>query len=249
MIPTRINGRWELLLPEHRAVRPQWDIANGGWERERLDAMCSVIKPGDVVFDVGAEEGDFPALYASWGADVVMFEPNPYVWPNIRAIWQANELPAPWGYFVGFACNQTNLLPFELEPIFAEPDRAGWPACAFGAVIGDHGFRNVSERFHDTPQIRIDDFRQFAGTSPDVLTLDVEGAELEVLKGAEQTLRETRPIVFVSIHPDFIRDMYGNTAADVHEFMDDLGYVATHLATDHEEHWLFETGAQRQVYG
>lgn len=239
MIPTRINGRWELLLPEHRAVRPQWDIANGGWERERLDAMYSVIKPGDVVFDIGSEEGDFPALFASWGANVVMFEPNPLVFPNIRAIWEANNLPRPLGVFAGFACNQTNLQPYELEPIFQQTDRDGWPACAYGAVIGDHGFRNVSERFHDTPQIRIDDYCPLAGVYPAVLTLDVEGAELEVLKGAEQALRVTRPTVFVSIHPDFIRDMYGNNDADVHAFMTDCGYKGEHLATDHEQHWKY----------
>lgn len=240
MIPTLINGRWNLMLPAHRAARPQWNIDNGGWELERLAAMNDRISKGDVVFDVGAEEGDFPALYASWGADVVLFEPNWRVWPNIRVIWEANNLEHPWGFFVGFACNQTELRPEEMESIFGEPDDEGWPACAWGPVIGDHGFRNVCERFHDTPQVKIDDYCVMAGTTPNVLTLDVEGAELEVLKGAERTLREHRPSVFVSIHPEFIRDMYGQTADDVHAFMAGVGYSGTHLATDHEEHWHFE---------
>lgn len=238
MLPVLINGRWELLLPEHRAARPQWKLENGGWEKERLaaehDTITSLKDP--LVFVCGAEEGDFPALYASWGARVVLFEPNPLVWPNIRAIWEANELPPPAGWHVGFASDRTVSQPPRMEPIFAEPDRDGWPACAYGPVIGDHGFRNVCERAHDTPQVSIDDFP----LTPDVLTLDVEGAELVVLKGAAETLRSDRPVVFVSIHPSFLKDMYGQSDADVHAYMASHGYVGTHLATDHEEHYRFD---------
>lgn len=207
--------------------------------------MHDAITAGMTVFDVGAEEGDFPALFASWGAEVVMFEPNPLVFPNIRAIWDANNLPAPAGVFAGFACNQTNLQPEQLESVFSEPDRDGWPACAYGPVIGNHGFRNVSERFHDTPQTTLDDYCARHDMYPDVLTMDVEGAELEVLKGAERILKSHRPQVFVSIHPDFIRDMYGQTDADVHNFMADCGYVGTHIATDHESHYLYMPSRDR----
>lgn len=240
MLPVLINGRWTLLLPDHRAVRPQWLIANGGWETERLAAMYDAINPGMVVFDIGSEEGDFPALFTVWGAEVVMFEPNPYVVPNIRAIWEANNLPRPRGIFTGFACAATNLTPPDMEPIFANPDRNGWPACAYGPVIGDHGLRNVSERFHDTPQITLDDYCATYSVIPDLVTMDVEGAELEVLKGAKGVLDRYHPTVFVSIHPEFIKDMYGQTANDVHEFMAELGYTGTHLATDHEQHWQFD---------
>jgi hypothetical protein len=62
--PTLINGRWPLLLPDHRAARPSW----GWWEATRLAAMHHFIQPGDVVYDVGAEEGDFPCLFSTWGA-------------------------------------------------------------------------------------------------------------------------------------------------------------------------------------
>ena len=33
------------------------------WEAEAMRAICAVIKPGAVVLDVGAEEGEFSALY------------------------------------------------------------------------------------------------------------------------------------------------------------------------------------------
>jgi hypothetical protein len=102
-----------------------------------------------VVFDIGTEEGDMTGLYAKWGARVHAFEPNPLVWPNIRAIWEANELPPLDGWFVGFAANATNLRPYGQDPAITQPSRNGWPGCAYGPVIGDHGFRTINERNHD----------------------------------------------------------------------------------------------------
>lgn len=235
-VPTLINGRWTLNLPPHRANRQEWVT---GWERERLDAMHTVIKPGDVVFDVGAEQGDLSALYGSWGARLVLFEPSPEIWPNIRYTWDANQLPAPLGCFVGFAANETNLAPVDVEPVFTEPDKDGWPACAYGPLVAENAFRNVNERFHDTPQIKLDHYLA-TGACPDVITMDVEGAELEVLRGAYRVLRYVRPTVFVSIHPEFMHHNWGYEAEHLHKYMAKVGYTGTHLATDHEQHFVFE---------
>lgn len=234
-VNVRINEKWVLLLPEHRAARQEWSY----WEKERLASMHENIKSGDVVFDIGAEEGDFPALFTTWGASTVLFEPNPLVWPNIRFIWEANQLPMPRGYFVGFATNHTDEHPYAEEEIINQPERDGWPECAYGEVIGNHGFRNVIERYHDTPQIKIDDYCEKYGIYPDLITMDVEGAEFEVLKGSEKILLERKPLVYVSIHPTFMAHDYPYTDASLHEFMTSLGYTGTHLITDHEEHWLF----------
>lgn len=226
MVPVAINGRWALHLPAHRAARPEWPW----WEATRLAAMRAVIKPGDLVFDVGAEEGDFPALYSSWGADVVLAEPNGRVWPNIRAIYEANDLPLPvlcWPGFLGAGVNELGAtVGYE----------GGWPASASGPVIGDHGFLNLCER-PDIPVTTIDSIA--ALHRPDVITVDVEGAEFEVLKGAERTLTEDAPVLFVSVHPEFMAAMYDQTPLDLHCFLRDLGYRRRHLCTDHEVHELW----------
>lgn len=105
MVPVKINGKWDILLPKHRAERPEWFTAEG-WERARLDAMSERIGPGDVVYYVGAEEGEMAALCQMWGAEVVLFEPNPAAWPNIRSIFMANGLSDCLS-FEGFASNKT----------------------------------------------------------------------------------------------------------------------------------------------
>lgn len=236
----QINGRrdWALILPAHRAARPEWPW----WEATRLAAMWHHLAGGarkhqtEVVYDIGSEEGDLPALWAKWGCNVVAFEPNPRVWPNIKLIWEANDLEE-WlrACFVGFAAQDDHggggLWISEVD----EPVR--WPSYADGEVIGDHGFLNLSER-PDVKRTTIDTVATLTWP-PTAITIDVEGAELEVLKGATRTLAEHRPKVWVSIHPEFMADMYGQEAAEVHELMADHGYDEQFLTIDHEHHWMF----------
>lgn len=243
-VPTLINGRWTLLLPEHRAARPQWgDWIDGagrarhGWEAERLASMHANLRPGDVVYDVGAEEGDLPALWASWGCHVVLAEPNPRVWPNIRFIWRANGLPPPLATWPGFLGDVDRTVVGERGPELLDGD-TWWPACAGGPVIGDHGFCNLWER-PDLPATTVDALVASGVPAPDALTIDVEGAELRVLLGAERTLAEHRPLVWVSVHPEFMADGYGDHPAQLHQLLAEHGYAGEHLATDHEQHWLF----------
>lgn len=237
MVPTMINERWELLLPEHRAARPEWPY----WEKERLASMAEHIGPGDVVYDIGAEEGDFPALWRSWGADVVAFEPNPKVWPNMRVIWEANGLGMPLGSFVGFAGHTDT-------PAHEQLDGTGWfigdwPPAAYGDVIGDHGFMNLCER-PDVPSITLNTVAAGLMPPPTAITIDVEGAEMCVLQGAAAVvLTEHRPTVWCSVHPLFMEAMYGYEPNRLHALMAVHGYTGQCLAIDHEEHWLYEPKA------
>lgn len=233
-VEVKVSDRWPIKISPHR-TDIKWNI----WEKERLEHMRQYIKFGDVVFDIGSEEGDLSAVYASWGANVIPFEPDPYVWPNFRFVWEANGFRTPMAYFVGFAANQTILDPKEIEPAFAIKSKDGWPGCAFGEMITNHGFRNETERSHDTPSITIADFYIFSGIIPKMITIDVEGAEYEVLKGAWYILFAFRPFVYVSLHPDFITDKYDYTACELFDFMLGLQYEPEFIIYDHEYHWFF----------
>jgi len=71
-----------------------------GWEVERLAAMHAVVKPSDVVYDIGAEQGDMTALLASWAFSgaVVAIEPNP--WVGVHQSHLRRERPDPAGRHV-----------------------------------------------------------------------------------------------------------------------------------------------------
>lgn len=83
MIKSLINGEFEIILPEHRAKRPEW-YEPQGWEKPRLQSMHKNLKKGDVIYYVGGEEGEMVALCQIWGAETVVFEPNPKVWSHYR---------------------------------------------------------------------------------------------------------------------------------------------------------------------
>ena len=67
--PTRINDTWTMRLPSHRALQYIRPEGGGKWELERLAAMHDTIKPSDVVYDIGAEQGDMTALFAQWAPE------------------------------------------------------------------------------------------------------------------------------------------------------------------------------------
>lgn len=229
MTSVLVNGQWEIEMPDFRAERPDWTSPEG-WERARLDAMHEAISPGDVLFDIGTEEGEMSGLFSLWGAEMVLFEPNENVWPCIRAVWEANGLQYPLRMFVGFASDVTSahLPSLEVQP---------WPTCTKREMIRAHDHKLLSQ--DEGPQIRLDDFSAETEIVPDILTIDVEGAEGKVLRGAEALLKDVHPLVFCSLHPEELRDQYGEEAFDVIEWMQSLGYDYQHLATDHEMHALF----------
>jgi FkbM family methyltransferase len=115
------------------------------------------------------------------------------------------------------------------------------PAIDPRAAITQSRFLCFGEAGADTTPVHQLD-ALFAGENfpgPVLLKIDVEGAELLVLRGAAELLRRIRPIVLVSIHPQAL-PKFGQTAADVTGFMTAAGYTTRMLARDHEEHWWCE---------
>lgn len=280
MMPVKMNGRWDMLLPEHRALRPEWTT---GWEADHLDSMHANLRPGDVVYDVGAEEGDMSALYASWvkgsqpvhgesapvedrryvepdgcrcdpwnydqhldpgcryhdvpapgregtPGGVVLIEPNDRVWPNIKAIFDANGLDAPIACWPGFASEVCS--PYGQFP-------HGWPPSVDGPLIGDHGFKSLVESELSLPNITLDQIANETGRAPSGITIDVEGAELRVLYGAKQIVANDRPLLWISVHQAMLEYDYQTTSEDLHWWLGDQGYVGRQLERGHEHIWFY----------
>ena len=53
----------------------------------------------------------------------------------------------------------------------------------------------------------IDDFSVESGVVPEIIKIDVEGAELLVLNGAVEVLTKHSPVIFLSVHPRQIRKL------------------------------------------
>ena len=216
-----------LELPEPLA---SWDVFEY-WERARADSMRQHLDKGACLFDVGAEHGWLSCVYADMvGAEnMVLIEPTAELWPNIRATWEHNCDREPRGCYEGLFSNVT------MDDRAAFP---GWPQSSTGDLISANKYAYIHQHDPAVPEITLDDYVARSGITPDAVTVDVEGAELQVLRGASEVLVK-RPLLWVSVHPDMMLRDYGSTPDELHTFLASFGYVGAHLATDHEEHWFY----------
>lgn len=216
-------------LPRPLADWDVWDY----WEKERVESMRQHLQPGMTLFDVGTEQGWCDLIYAVFVGpeNMVLIEPTPEFWPNIQATWERNfgdEVPLE--SYDGLFSDVTTDKRTQFHV---------WPDSADGSLIDRNSYKYIHEHGETIPQMRLDDFVARTGVVPQALTIDVEGSELLVLRGAAATLWEHSPLVWVSLHPTMMADNYGTTPEQLHSYMAGFGYTGTHLATDHEEHWLF----------
>jgi FkbM family methyltransferase len=142
---------------------------------------------GGVFYDIGANNGFF-SLYASWhvgvGGKVFSFEPLPGNAENIRKLIQENSLSNCW-----------------LEES-AVSDSVGKTELYFGDSIATPSIVQKEGRGETSmvPTISLDSFI-VSHPIPDLVKLDVEGAETAVLKGAKSLLSiEIPPKWIIEIH-------------------------------------------------
>lgn len=226
IVDTLINNKWNIKLPKHRAEVPNWPF----WEKERLAAMYAAIRPGDTVLDIGAEQGDLSALFGKWAGPagrMILVEPSPGFWPNIKATFEANGLK-PYLCFQALIGDETTE---RLAPTLGQ-----WPEVANGDISLEVGFSHLNEK-PDIPVVKIDDLELPA---IDIITIDIEGSEYQAVQGMQELIKKSRPTIFISIHPEFMWKEHRHTSDDLHVMLQKLGYKGVYLATDHEQHWVYK---------
>ena len=72
-------------------------------------------------------------------------------------------------------------------------------------------------------QISLDSYFENNQYSPDIMKIDVEGAEINVLMGAKKTIRKHKPVIYLSVHPiNIIR--FGQSIKMLSKIIQDLNY-------------------------
>jgi FkbM family methyltransferase len=213
LIDRRGNGAWE-------------DMLAGRFDAEIYDAIAQALSGRDrIVWDVGAHIGfhtlGFSAL-AGAGGRVIAFEPNPSNRERLRQNLERNaDLAA-----------RIEVLPYGLS------DHDANSLFALSHDI-DSGASSMSFLDSTTPSIdpgtsaswqkivvpvRTADSLIRDGTArPNVMKIDVEGAELLVLHGAAETMRIVRPTAIIEAHS-------ASLAFRVHQWFDTQRYEVRLLA-------------------
>lgn len=77
-------------------------------------------------------------------------------------------------------------------------------------------------------QVALDAFCRDHRLSPEIIKIDVEGAETEVIKGARTVLTRHRPKIFLSVHPRKLEDL-GSSTEELVTRLTELNYVCREI--------------------
>lgn len=158
----------------------------GTWEYEMQDIFSRHLKPGNTVYDLGAHQGFlsvFAANRVGNAGKVYSFEPFPYNFSFLKENIQVNNI--------------TNVKTFQA----AVSNKAG--KIKFSNSIHDTANTYLSQSptfsdsFLEVNAVSLDELIESKEiTPPDFIKIDVEGAEFDVLQGAQKLFSIYSPVVY-----------------------------------------------------
>lgn len=196
-------GRYWLPFSGGKLLR----VLLGSYEPDQSSLIAKQLRPGSVMFDVGAAVGYYTLLASPLvGPEgrVVSFEPDAKNAAYLRKHVAINRLK-------NVEVHQT-----------AIGDRNGQAkfTCGTGTGTGrlaDSGAATVE-------LCKLDDFVRHSA-KPTHIKIDVEGAELQVLEGARNTLTTARPTLFLSTHGSTVHQLCC-------QYLTELGYTVQRMSSD-----------------
>lgn len=163
----------------------------GTWEADITEALRDATNDSDVCYDIGCHKGFMAGVMGLAGASTVhCFEANPANCKQIETVIALNpELPLKLHEMA--VTKEDGTLSFSIHPDSAM------------GKISDVSFQSDLD---DLSQIEVPgrciDSMITAGDldPPDLLKIDVEGAEMDVIKGAAATIDEHHPRFLIELH-------------------------------------------------
>jgi len=227
-------------LPGGESVRVLPEYGFLSWNPDEYRAFREAVRPGMTALDIGANVGAYSLLIGQWvgsSGAVFAFEPAPDAHDGLQRHIHLNALDAivtPVRAAAGAASSTSR---------FVVGTTAGESRLATTATLATDDEATTV----DVPVTTIDDFCAREHLTPDFIKIDVEGAELDVLRGARETIRRTRGrlSLFVEIHPSIWRTS-GVTLGDVRAELDAQQLDAVPLAPTGDP-WAIEGVCLRLV--
>jgi len=201
------------------AIADFWNQSSSNWYYDILTVAVirRVLQPGDLAIDVGAHVGDVlqHMVGASPGTEHIAVEPLPHLAADLRINFPSVRVEE-------FALVEQPAGPLQFHHVHTNPGYSG---------IRQRSFDRPHEEVEliEVQTARLDDLVG-SDQSPVLIKLDVEGAELGVLRGASRILSDSRPIV-VFEHGLGAANHYDTTPRAIHQLFDGHGYEIFLLGT------------------
>jgi FkbM family methyltransferase len=178
-------------------VSPEASLRHWGWNMEAADPMLfrmvrELVRPGDVVWDVGANVGLFSfsaAALAGPDGFVLAIEPDVWLAHLLTRSSQGIHREAPQAAPVAVLCAAAS-----------EASRIGQLQIAQRARAANYLLEATGGYRYQQPTVTVSlDFLLDYFPAPSVLKIDVETAEVEVLRGAPRLLSTICPVIWCEV--------------------------------------------------
>lgn len=181
------------------------------WDQDLIALAMSCVKPNDDVWDIGANIGvfSFAAAAMSKTGNIYAFEPDTFLVEVIKASKKLNGL------------ENVHILPIGISDkdgfanfLIAKRGRA---SNSLETAGGRSQMGGVREKVL-IPALTGESVHKQLGSTPQLIKIDVEGAELMVLEGLQQVLKTAKPILYIELGED--------TKMPALKLLSELGYVS-----------------------
>lgn len=197
------------------------------YEPETFEFFRRNIKKGMTVLDIGGHMGLFAVvlgrLVGSKGK-VFTFEPTPFTQKVLSEVVRLNDLEKQ----VEVRCEAVSKE--KGEAIFY--DTGTEVSNANSLVKSERGKGEIK-----VPMTSVDDFVSNNNLRVDCLKIDVEGVELDLLKGAKDTFMNQRPMARLGLHPPFIIDN-GQTLEEIWDILEEYKMQVIFEGKECEKVWF-----------
>jgi len=192
---------------------------------EVVETFCSWLKPNSVFYDLGGNVG-FYALMANRfisSGKIYSFEPLPFLLTIFEKHIALNKK------FIQH--HNINILPFaisdhEKEVIFSNDI----DQCEGNTYVkSSANFAGAKDSIL-VKCYSIDELMQQGYAAPDIIKIDVEGAELDVIRGAINTIKQYKPHILLATHDCHLPGVKDQCL----DLMQRLGYTLKHTGDYHK---------------
>jgi FkbM family methyltransferase len=212
-LPVRLPwGDWWLAYGDAMGMHI---LLHDNFEQGEQGFLQQFIRPGMAILDIGAHHGLYSLLASkkvSPGGHVIAFEPSPRELRRLRRHLSLNR--------------RRNV---QVEPLaLGNTEETRELYVVLGQETGCNSLRQpaISDPVKKVrvPVTTIDRYIQRTGIQRvDFVKLDVEGAELEVLKGGSRLLSDFKPAILCEL-ADVRTGPWGYRSMEIYEFLAALGY-------------------------
>jgi len=163
----------------------------GEWSEGEIMLLRQLIGPTDTIVDVGANIGTHTLAFArlASGGAVIAFEPQRLIFQTLCGNVALNSLTNVRAFQYAVGETQDTILVPEIDP--TTPNNFG------GLELGGQ------QSGDQVAMIRLDDLELPACR---LIKIDVEGMELDVIKGAREMIERCKPVLYVENDRPHLRD-------------------------------------------